>query len=218
MKKTVLIIAGTGALSLAWLLLSDRPAPSPSAAEEAQPTPDSAAIRLSAPEPAAPPVAAPPIAAPTAAATASAATDKEAQEYVPDSDTQERGPELAIERREMLTRVGSENADPQWTAETVGRVQGLLAPSAAGAGALKEVDCRQTICRLTLRSASEKRADVKGLLTTARSIDEQTWMLPERQSDATFAIEVFFPRKDYRLSGGGGRIDEQPRMAELGGP
>jgi len=42
----------------------------------------------------------------------------------------------------------------------------------------------------------------------------QTWVHPLQQSDGTWRMEVFFPKQGYRLSGGGGRIDELKQVKD----
>ena len=119
----------------------------------------------------------------------------------------ERALELASDRAELNARWSSEARDPSWRSVTEARLHATFLEHSVNPNSVTDVDCRATICRFTIHTSSKAKTDVDGLIRAARAIDEQTWTKPEEQ-DTGYSINVFFPRDGYRLSGGGGRIDE----------
>jgi hypothetical protein len=157
------------------------------------------------PVPSIPPASTPPEAKPT---------DDEREIFKTDVVSVEARLQRAAEREELSSRFEAEPHDAAWSAELQKKMTQLLAADGMSARALGKVDCRQTICRLNLTSASERNRDVMAMIHAARELHEETWLLPEEdEGRATYSTEVYLPRDGYRLSGGGGRIDEAPRTA-----
>jgi len=93
-------------------------------------------------------------------------------------------------------------------------IAGLLGIAKFSSDHLKEVDCRETVCRFQLRTSNNTQGEVMSLIQVARELGEETWVRAEPQdNEPQSQIEVFYPRDGYRLSGGGGRIAEPPRVA-----
>jgi hypothetical protein len=204
-------LLGAGGL---WLALRSAPEPSAEEPPVADATPIAAAVD-NAETPGAPAVAAPAMEAPVAPAPP-ARPDKVADD--PNApyafkETPEDLSERVAEREELGSRFARETADAPWTDEAGRKVAELLARGNLPSGALRAVDCRQTICRFVLASSTNTTREVGGLLQAARDFEEETWIHPEKQDDGTWRTEVFFPKQGYRLSGGGGRIDEAERAA-----
>lgn len=216
MKRTrrwmALGLLGAGGL---WLALRSAPPPPDDGAPE-----DSAPLAIAAGVAEAPPEAAP---SPPAIAMATEAPPPQ-QPPAPAprkgddpnapyafNETPEDLSERAAEREELGRRYGRETANAPWTDEAGRKMAERLARGNLPSGALRAVDCRQTICRLVLSSSTNTTREVGGLLQAARDYEEETWIHPEKQDDGTWRTEVFFPKQGYRLSGGGGRIDEVKR-------
>lgn len=124
----------------------------------------------------------------------------------------ERNAELDADRRDLGSRWSGEPSDRAWTSETAERIAVILHGKQLDPSAVKEVDCRRTICRFALTSPSPKHGDVMATISAARETDPETWTMPDAQANGSYNVDVFFPRKGYRLSGGGGRIDEPMRV------
>jgi hypothetical protein len=170
------------------------------------------------PESAAPPAASvaalshdpEPAAAPTASPTPQKPTeDPETALFKPDKFSVEQALQRAAERKELNDRWQSQKEDRPWAAETKGRVQALLRKANLRPQALREVDCRETICRFSLHAETSLQKDVGNMIHAARDLERETWLMPEpsEQANGAWDIEVYFPRAGYMLSGGGGRIE-----------
>jgi type IV secretory pathway VirB10-like protein len=114
----------------------------------------------------------------------------------------------------LSARFSREAADGTWTNQSGSRVADQLARNQVQRSALQAIDCRQTICRFLLASSTDKQGEVGGLIQAARDLELETWLHPEKQADGTWRMEVFFPKEGYRLSAGGGRIDEIPQVVD----
>jgi hypothetical protein len=135
--------------------------------------------------------------------------------FVDPSGSLEARLQRAQERDELNARWVSEQADPQWGASVERRMHSLLSENGVLSRSLSTVDCRQTICRLQLRSANESQKSVTAVLAAARALHEETWVLPEEdEASSTYSVDVFMPRDGYRLSGGGGKVDSAPITGE----
>lgn len=179
------------------------PAPAPKPVENRSPLTEVRAVK--------PPVPATPPASPTREAEPS---DDERELFKTDVVTLETRLQRAAEREELSSRFEAEQHDAAWSAELQKKMTELLAADGMSARALGKVDCRQTICRLNLTSSSDRKRDVMAMIHAARELHEETWLLPEEdEARASYSTEVYLPRDGYRLSGGGGRIDEAPRTA-----
>lgn len=127
------------------------------------------------------------------------------------AESMEQRLERAHERYELLGRWNNEAPDASWSSQLSSRIHYLLGNENFSSDHLKEVDCRQTVCRFQLRTSNNTHAEVMKLIRVARDLGEETWVRAEPHETAPEShIEVFFPREGYRLSGGGGRIDESP--------
>jgi hypothetical protein len=205
-------LLGAGGL---WLALRPAPMPPPSG-DDALPA-EAAAVAIVTEAAEAPTSPAPPAIANAAAAPPApqppAAIRKGDDPDAPYAfaETPEDLSERVAEREELGSRFARETADAPWTVEAGRKVAELLARGNLPSGALRAVDCRQTICRFVLASSTNTTREVGGLLQAARDFEEETWIHPEKQGDGTWRTEVFFPKQGYRLSGGGGRIDEVKR-------
>jgi hypothetical protein len=122
--------------------------------------------------------------------------------------------ERAREREELDRRWKQERADGAWANVSGERITQLLAKEALPSHALRAVDCRQSICRFELRSSTGTEKEVMALIHAARELELETWVHPQQQPDGTWGMEVFFPKQGYRLSGGGGRIDEMKQVTD----
>jgi hypothetical protein len=205
-----------GLLSAGGLWFALRSAPKSSADEPpaADATPIAAAVAKTETSkvPPPPPVAVPAPAAPQDQAPRVEKTDDPNAPYAFD-ETPEDLNERVAERSGLMSRFSRETADATWTGDAGRRVVEQLARANLQSGALRAVDCRQTICRFVLASSTNTRREFGGLIQAARDFEEETWLHPEQQDDGTWRTEVFFPKQGYRLSGGGGRIDEARRAA-----
>jgi hypothetical protein len=223
-RKRWIALGTLAALAVAWSVTRSghsvsRP-PEPTAEVPATPS-EPLVERHTAPEiSAAPEVSAPPAVAvqPPPAASAAAAA-KESDENAPfktDVVTVEARLRRAAEREELDHRWASEAADPAWSTQVKHHMVELLAADGVSARALDDVDCRQTICRLKLTSSSERKSDVMSVIHAARELHVETWLLPEQdEARGTYGMEVFMPREGFRLSGGGGKIDQAPKTDEV---
>jgi hypothetical protein len=106
----------------------------------------------------------------------------------------------------MLTsRWQSQQADPAWSKESEAAIAKLLLDGGFAFEAMRELDCRETVCRFMLDAEDGARA--LALLRIGRRVHDETWLDHTAQHDGSWSIEVFFARAGYRLSGEGGRID-----------
>jgi hypothetical protein len=137
--------------------------------------------------------------------------------FIPDPMTLQDRLERARERQELATRWENERQDAAFARESEVRMAEILLERGLEPKALKELDCRETVCRFRLDAVTDLHKEVGELAKAARSLAPETWLLPEEVPDdpaRKYTIEVFFARPGYRLSGGGGRIGDPPRMAE----
>jgi hypothetical protein len=140
--------------------------------------------------------------------------DRKKQRFEGFAESLEQRLERAQERKELLVRWDKETQDQSWTREVSSHIEGLLGNAKFSSDHLKEVDCRETVCRFQLRTSNNTQGEVMSLIQVARELGEETWLRAEPQdNEPQSQIEVFYPRDGYRLSGGGGRIAEPPRVA-----
>lgn len=112
-----------------------------------------------------------------------------------------REAELAM----LTSRWQSQQADPAWSKESEAAIAKLLLDGGFAFEAMRELDCRETVCRFILDAEDGARA--LALLRIGRRVHDETWLDHTAQHDGSWSIEVFFARAGYRLSGDGGRID-----------
>jgi hypothetical protein len=125
----------------------------------------------------------------------------------------ERALELATDRAQLNARWSAEGRDSSWRAQTESRLRAIFTKRGLDARDVGEVDCRATICRFAVHTSSKTDPDVGNLIQAARAIDQQTWTMPE-EHEVGYSVEVYFPKEGYRLSSGGGRIDEPMAVLE----
>jgi hypothetical protein len=125
----------------------------------------------------------------------------------------ERALELAKDRADLNSRLLHEMSDSSWRSETEARMRTTLMERGLDSNAVTDIDCRISICRFVVHTRSKADADVKALLEAARAVDAQTWTMPEEQ-EVGYSIDVYFPRAGYRLSSGGGRVDDAVAIVE----
>jgi len=141
--------------------------------------------------------------APAAASSSTSQTDEERPYTPPKPEEMAR---FAQERVELEQRWTSEARDSSWTSQAASRVADLLAARSLNTAALREVDCRQTICRFSLRAQSSLDREVSGLVFASRDLTEETWLMPKATDQYGWELEVFFPKEGFKLSGGGGPV------------
>jgi hypothetical protein len=105
----------------------------------------------------------------------------------------------ASEREQLMFRWQQQSGDERWSNAAEVAVQKLLADAKLDTGAVRDVDCRETICRFALVGRGGEEA--LDLIRTARRLDEQTWVDHHEHFDGTWTIEVFFPREGRQLAG-----------------
>jgi hypothetical protein len=157
-----------------------------------------------------------PVTAKASATQDEAATDGVPKLFVAETLSVEQRLMRARERQELMGRFSSERASSDWTREVSDLVDTTLSESDLDELSLKEADCRQTVCKLGLRSHGSNEDEVMGLIHAVRSLHPETWLWPEQQSDGSWDIEAFLPREGYRLSAGGGRVSEPLAQASAG--
>lgn len=138
--------------------------------------------------------------------------------FIPDRLTLEDRLERAREQTELGTRWDREKPDTEWSRESEGKIKEILLQRGLDADALKQIDCRETICRFRLDAVTDLHKEVGELAKAARALGRESWLMPEEvEGDPArrYTIEVFFPREGYRLSGGGGRINDPERMKHV---
>jgi hypothetical protein len=211
------------ALFVAGALWLGRPSRHSPSANELSATDSPSVATNETPEAAPAPAPAPPSPPPAPAAAAAAPEGAPAARIKKEDDPNgpfalKESPEELRERQaeyaDLSERFNREAADGTWTNQSGSRVTEQLARNQLQKSALQAVDCRQTICRFLLASSTGKQGEVGGLIQTARDLELETWLHPEKQADGTWRMEVFFPKEGYRLSTGGGRIDEMPRVVD----
>jgi hypothetical protein len=134
--------------------------------------------------------------------------DATAAPFTFDHETPEDRADRLRERDELGKRWTEEPRDSRWANEASARISDLLARAEQRSSALREVDCRQSICRFELQSATGTQKEAMALIAVARQFEPETWLRPYQQRNGSWRMEVFFPKQGYRLSGGGGRIGE----------
>lgn len=136
--------------------------------------------------------AAAPASPPTAPATAPA------REYHP---REQDVAEWMKERAPLHDRWASESGDPSWTNRAASQIARILNDAKLNVNALRDVDCRQTICRFKLRSESTLHRNVSDLIAASRALVEQTFLVPVAVSGGGWDIETYFPKDEYSLEG-----------------
>jgi hypothetical protein len=107
----------------------------------------------------------------------------------------------------LNARWSSQQTDPAWSKASEATIAKLLLDQGFSFEVMRELDCRQTICRFVLDAEDGPRA--LALLGVGRRVHDETWLDHTAQHDGSWTIEVFFSRPGYRLSGDGGRIEGQ---------
>src|SRR4051812_1823470 len=154
-KRTHALVFATLVAMASFWLLRRTPGPSSQAAtpeEETAAPLESATKAASVPRlkvAAAPPAVEPPPRTPSAAEIQAA---KALAPFQADTFTPEQALERAREKAELNDRWTAEPADAAWATETTNRVSALLASAGVDPLALRDVDCRATICRFSLHS------------------------------------------------------------------
>jgi hypothetical protein len=139
--------------------------------------------------------------------------DRKKQPFTGFTESAEQRVERMQERSELLGRWNEEAKDPSWTARESSLIAGLLANAEFSRDHLKEIDCRETICRFQLQTSNNTYGEVMSLIGVAHELGDETWLRAEPQAkEPQSHIEIFVPRDGYRLSGGGGRIDAPPTI------
>jgi hypothetical protein len=134
--------------------------------------------------------------------------DEDEPRFKPDPRTLEESLRRTQEREELRSRWNEEKRrDVPWSQSlTEGIIHGLV-DNRVGEPASVDADCRETICRVILRSEGDSDREVMGVIRVARALHQETWLLAEDAEDGSYELELFLPRNGYRLSGGGGRIE-----------
>ena len=121
----------------------------------------------------------------------------------------------AQEHDELSRRLAAEHPNPAWSESIERRMQALLGENAVSSRALELVDCRETICRLHLRTEDDGQQAIMAVIRAALLLHQETWLLPEEDGDGSrFAVDVFLPAQGHRLSAGGGRIGSEVAAVE----
>jgi len=153
---------------------------------------------------------------PPAEHVADIAAEAEAERFVGFPESSQETMARLDERAELSNRWDGETQDPGWTGEIEDRIRGLLSNAELQENLLKEVDCRESICRFQLATGENTHSEVMSLIHVARDLMEETWVRAEPNEElGQSQIEVFFPKEGFRLSGGGGPIEDS---AEIGVP
>jgi hypothetical protein len=195
MRRRGRVVLGFTALALlgaALLLRPMRPDEPPAVAAGTSAAGDpSPAADLPA-RPAEPPAVAP---APPAPAAARPSPDRE---YQPQPDSLA---EWLQEREPLTARWASETGDPSWNRQATSQIAAILINAQLSPNALRDVDCRQTICRVKLHSDSKVHRDVSALIGASRKLVDQTFLVPFASDQGGWDIETFFPREGWSLEG-----------------
>ena len=130
-------------------------------------------------------------------------------------DPVEDVPIHANERKELHARWSTERVDRSWTRESSSRIASQLTVHSGSDTALLGVDCRETICRFELGSRDGAQSVVESLIRSVRSVHEETWLATGKDPSGVWRIEAFFPRDGYRLSSGGGPIEQSPTVTDV---
>jgi hypothetical protein len=106
------------------------------------------------------------------------------------------------ERALLKARWAAESGDSAWTERAASLITQILLQANLGTSALRNVDCRQTVCQLKLHSDSKQHRDVSNLIAASRKVIEQTFLVPIAAESGGWDIEAYFPKEGYSLEGG----------------